>query len=341
MTDDEPTSAPPRRLDNLFAADPEPIRIPDWMRQPATDHELTRAERLRLGWEKHSGKLLGAVGLLLVVGFLGFLGTAGYRFVDKVNHGEVVLPVRSRATTAPRPVDADGNTLGVFVGTPAERFAECEAGITLPAARPSGPFTAKQVADGLAAVRAALVEGRLEPGMLHFDDQDRFLARLAPDARTAVRADLAKGASLGYATRIARDANPAWVPEDGIRVRGTIEYAATTDRDGIRVLSITTRFFWVYSFDLFQAQTYPPGAELITLRDQVVWQLPHPDDVRPSSRGLWIADADVTILNSTCAALDKGFIALEAEPALLRRLKPQPTGDVYDDSWRPGDGEEC
>ncbi|WP_319458934.1 hypothetical protein [Micromonospora sp. RTP1Z1] len=312
------------------------------MRQPAQEHELTRAERLRLGWELHSGKLLGAVGLLLVVGFLGFLGTTGYRFADKVNHGQVVLPVRARASTAPRPVDADGNTLGVFLGTPAERFPEGEAGITLPAARATGPFTAKQVADALAKVRAALVEGRLGDRMVNVDEHDQFLARLAPDARETVRADLAEGkSSLGYATRIARDANPAWVPEDGIRVKGTIEYAATTDGDGIRVLAITTRFFWVYSFDLFQAQTYPPGAELITLRDQVVWHLPHSDDVRPSSRGLWIADADATVVNSTCAALDKGFIALEAEPALLRRLKPQPTGDVYDDSWRPGDGEAC
>ena len=342
MTDDQPTPQPSRRLDQLFAPADEAVRIPDWMRQPEQEQELGRADRLRLGWELHSGKVLGALGLLLVVGFLGFLGTAGYRFVDKVHRGDVVLGVPTRPTAAaPRPLDADGNILGVFVGTPAAQFAEGEAGISLPPARAAGPFTAKQVADGLAAVRAALVEGRLRPDMVEFDHHDPFLARLAPDARAAVRADLAGGANLGYATRIARDANPAWMPEDGIRVKGTIEYAATTDRDGIPVLAITTRFFWVYSFDLFQAQTYPPGAELITLRDQVVWHLPHPDEVRASSRGLWIESADVTVLNSTCEAMDKGFIALEAEPALLRGLKPQPTGDVYDDSWRPGDGEEC
>lgn len=340
MTDEQPTPRPARRLDDLFAPADEPVRVPDWMRQPVQEHELTRAERLRLTWERHNGKLLGGIAALLVVGFLGFLGTTGYRFVDKVNHGEAVLPVRGGPTTAPRPLDADGNTLGVFVGTPAEQFAEGEAGITLPAARATGPFTAKQVADGLAKVRAALIEGRLGTDML-LDDPDPFLARLAPDTRAGVRDDLAQGRNLGYATRMTRDDRTPWEPRDGIRVRGTIEYASTTDRDGIRVLAVTTRFIWVYSFDLFQAQAYPPGAELVTLRDQVVWHLPHPDDVRAGSRGLWIDSADVTILNATCEAMEKGFLALEFDRPLERRTAPAPEGDIYDDSWRPGDGEEC
>ncbi|WP_446219090.1 hypothetical protein [Micromonospora sp. IBHARD004] len=340
MTDDPSTPEPKRRLDQLFAAADEPVRIPDWMRQPEQEHDLTRAERLRLSWERHSGKLLGAVAAVVALGLVVFLGTAGYGFVQKVHHGERVLPVRTRPGVQPRPTDASGNTLGVFVDTPAERFAEGEAGITLPAARKTGPFSQKQVADALAKARMALVEGRLRRPML-LDDPEPFLALLAPDARTTVRDDLAEGANLGYATRIAPRTDPAWVPEDGIRVQGTIEYAATTDRDGIRVLAITTRFFWVYSFDLFQAQKYPPGAELITLRDQVVWHLPHPDDVRAGSRGLWIDAADVTVLNSTCEAMQQGFLALEHDQPLERRTAPAPTGDIYDDSWRAGDGEDC
>ncbi|GAA4562295.1 hypothetical protein GCM10023176_03070 [Micromonospora coerulea] len=341
MTDTPPPADPARRLDQLFAPAEEAVRIPDWMRQPEVEHELTRAERLRLGWERHSGKLLGGLAVLLVLGLLGFLGAAGYGFVRKVHDGEQVLPVRSRDVTPPRPVDADGNTLGVFLGTPAERFVEGKASITLPAARRTGPFTQQQVAGALAKVRAALVEGRLRRPMLQ-DDPEPFLTLLAPDARAALKDDLAEGGNLGYATRIAPRTDPGWVAEDGIRVRGTVEYAATTDRDGIRVLAITTRFVWVYSFDLFQAQKYPPGAELITLRDQVVWHLPHPDDVRPGSRGLWIDAADVTVLNSTCEAMRKGFIALEYDLPLLQRWpEPEATGDIYADSWRPGDGEEC
>ena len=299
-----------------------------------------RRERLHLGWERHSGKLLGGVGLLLVVGFLGFLGTIGWRFVDNVNRGEVTLG--ARATEAPRQVDADGNTLGVYLDTPAEHFAEGERAIVLPAARTTGPFTQKQVADALSGVRAALVEGRLNKDMLYGDPKP-FLTRLAPDARAGVADDLAQGGSLGYATRIRRNADPGFVPTDGIRAHGTIEYTATTTDDGVRVLAITTRFIWVYSFDLFQAQKYPPGAELVTVRDEVTWHFPHPDDVRASSRGLWIGSAVVTVANAPCDAMKQGHLALEYDPitAPLRRPKPGPTSDIYDPGWQPGDGESC
>ncbi|MEU2611502.1 hypothetical protein ABZ570_07950 [Micromonospora sp. NPDC007271] len=338
MTDQQQKPEPSRRLDEMFAPD-EAVKVPDWMRHPVQEHELTRRERLHLGWERHSGKLLGAVGLLLVVGLLGFLGTAGWRFVDKVNHGEVVLG--SRTTKAPRQLDADGNTLGVYLDTPAEHFVEGEQAIVLPAARPAGPFTQKQVTDALSVVRAALVAGRLGKDML-YGDPKAFLARLAPDARAGVTDDLARGVGLGYASRIRRDADPAFVPQDGIRARGTIEYAATTTDDGVRVLAITTRFIWVYSFDLFQAQAYPPGAELVTVRDEVVWQFPHPDDVRASSRGLWIGSAAVTVANAPCDAMVQGYLALEYDPtARYRRPTPGPTGDIYEPGWKPGDGEDC
>ncbi|SBT53361.1 hypothetical protein [Micromonospora auratinigra] len=340
MTDQNPAPEPARRFDQLFATDDEPVRIPDWMRHPVQEHELTRAERLRLGWDRHSGKLLAGVGALLVVGLLAVVGAAGWGFVDKVHRGEGILPTRS--AQPPRPVDGNGNTLGVFLGTPAESFAEGEAGIVLPAARATGPFTAKQVTAALAAVRGALVEGRLRSRMLGGDPQP-FLAGLAPDARARATENLTRGSALGFATRIAPDADPRWVPEDGIRVRGTVEYAAGTTDEGVRVLNVTTRFIWVYSFDLLLAQQFPPGAELVTVRDQVVWQFPHPADVRPATRGLWVGSADVTVAGAPCAALRKGYLALENDPAHrpLLRPGPAPTADVYDPGWEPGDGEDC
>ncbi|MFJ8577611.1 hypothetical protein [Micromonospora sp. NPDC093277] len=340
MTDDQQNPEPSRRFDEMFAS-VEAVKVPDWMRHPVQEHELTRRERLHLGWERHSGKLLGGVGLLLIVGLLGFAGTTGWRFVDKVHRGEVVLGGPASTEAAPRPVDADGNTLGVYLDTPAEHFAEGEKAIVLPAARATGPFTQQQVADALSGVRAALVEGRLDKDML-YGDPKAFLARLAPDARAGVTDDVAQGASLGYATRIRRDADPDFVPKNGIRARGTIEYTVMTLDDGIRVLAITTRFIWVYSFDLFQAQKYPPGAELVTVRDEVVWQFPHPDDVRASSRGLWIGSVAVNVANAPCDALEKGYLALDYDRfAPLRRPKPGPTGDIYDPGWQPGDGESC
>ncbi|MFF4879064.1 hypothetical protein [Micromonospora sp. NPDC000668] len=340
MTSEDPASPPTTVARYSVATEPERIRVPDWMREPATEHALTRRDRLRLLWERHAGKLLGGVGAVVALVLVAILGWSGFSAVQRIHNGEPLRPGLARSPSpAPRPVDESGNSLGPFVATPAEKYAVGEAAITLPAARAAAPFTAKQVADALAMVKQALVEGRLDVSML-LGKPDKFLALLAPEDRDHVRKEFAEGASLGYATRTDRDASPELEFRDGIRASGTVQYRSTVDRDGIRVLEISTRFIWVYSFDLPRPQAYPPGAELVTLRDEVVWHVPHPEDVRSTSRGLWVESADVTVLNATCPALRKGLIDLEVEPE--RRLPAAaPTGDIYGPGWRPGDGEEC
>ncbi|MFC8617419.1 hypothetical protein ACFT9M_13555 [Micromonospora purpureochromogenes] len=340
MTDDPP-STPAARDPYAVASADEPIRVPSWMVEPETEHELTRGERLRLTWETHSGKVLGGVVALVALGLVTLLGVGGVGFVERVRDGESPIPGRAAGRPpAPRPTDESGNSLGPYVATPAEAFAEGEAAIVLPAAKATGPFTAKQVADGLAAVKRALVEGRLAPRMLR-GEPDLFLAQLAPDARADIRADLADGANLGYATRIADGADPGLNAGESIRARGTLEYRATTLANGVRVLEITTRHIWVYPFELWLPQRYPPGAELVTVRDEVVWQLTHPDDVRPAARGLWIDAADATLQNASCAGIEQGYVALADKEQPRRRTAPAPTGDVYDDNWRAGEGEDC
>ncbi|MFI6265960.1 hypothetical protein [Micromonospora sp. NPDC051006] len=321
--------------------DDPPVRIPDWMREPRTERPLTGSERIRLGWEEHGGKLLGGVGALMAAGLVVVLAVSGISFRQWMSDGEPLLPRRDRTVDA-RPTDASGNTLGVYVGTPAESFAVGADAIELPAARAAGPFSTKQVADGLGRVRQALIEARLDRSMVAANDAKPFLALLAPDDRADIRGDLADGVALNYATRVDRDADPDWVEQDGVRAKGTITYRSTTDGDGIRVLEITTSFLWVYSFDLWQAQKYPPGAELVTVRDRVVWHLPLPADVLPASRGLWVQEAASTLQNADCAALNRGYLALAEKDRLgIRIPTPGPTGDVYQPDWRPGDGEEC
>ncbi|MFG3555614.1 hypothetical protein ACGGAQ_14685 [Micromonospora sp. NPDC047557] len=338
MTSEDPAS-PPQTTDRYaVASETDDIRVPDWMRGPATETPVTGADRLRLRWEQHAGKLLGGVGGLVALVLLAVLAWSGYSTVQRIHDGEPLLG-RGSSTAPPRPVDESGNSLGPFVGTPAETFAVGAAAITLPAAKAAAPFTAKQVGDALAKVKGALIQSRLDPSML-FGDPDQFLALLAPDARADLRTDFTQGTNLNYATRVDRAADPNLDLADGIRASGTVEYQSTTDSDGIRVLAITTRFIWVYSFDLPRPQAYAPGAELVTLRDQVVWHLPHSDDVRAGSAGLWVDSADVTVLNATCAAIRKGRIDLETVPE-VGLPNTAPTGDVYGPGWRPGDGEDC
>ncbi|MET8044201.1 hypothetical protein ABZU25_25455 [Micromonospora sp. NPDC005215] len=322
MTSEEHASPRTTRARHPDAAEPEPLRVADWLREPATERALTRAERLRLGWEQHAGKVLGGTAALVGLTLVAVLAWQGFNLARAANS---------------RPVDRSGNVLGPFAGTPAETFAVGEAGIVLPSARAAAPFSAQQVADALAKVKQALIHGRLEPSMLA-GDPAKFIALLSPDGRHQMDKDFAAGDTLAYATRIDPAADPQFDPAPGIRVSGTMEYRLVTD-DGVRNLEITTRFLWVYSFALPRPQAHPPGTGLVTLRDEVVWQVPHPDDVLATSAGLWLAGTDFNVLNATCAAILRGMIDLEVGFEL--GLPAGSTGDIYDPKWSPDDAETC
>ncbi|MER7332422.1 MULTISPECIES: hypothetical protein [unclassified Micromonospora] len=341
MSTEQRPSEPTAPFDPYAAQSEEPIRVPSWMRESEAERVLTRSERFRLGWARHSGKLLGGIAALVTLSFLAVVGTIGFGVYERVRDNEPILPERRAAPGPVRPTDADGNSVSPWAATPAESFAAGKDAIALPPAKAAAPFTAKQVADGLAKVRQALVEGRVDRSMLLANDPKPFLGLIAPDNRDEVRRDLADGAALNYVTRVADEADPRLDNADTVRARGTVTYRATTDPDGIRVLEITTSFIWVYHFDLWRAQEHPPGAELATVRDEVVWHVPHPDDVRSSSRGLWVHEAASTLYNADCAGIRRGFLALAPEEPLRSRPSARPTGDVYDPAWRPGDGESC
>jgi hypothetical protein len=318
-TSDLPSPQPSADVDRLLAAaDDEPVRIPEWMRQPQEEHPLTRSERVRLGWERHSGKVLGGTGGLLVLALFAVLGTIGHGVFERVRD------VRDPAPE-PVPTSAVGSPRDHFAGTPATTFAAGELGIVLPTATAQGPFTGAQVRAALEKVRQALIQSRLDTAML-VGDKEPFLALLAPDARRDLMPDFDNGVFLNYATRL--DSYADWEPD--IRVKGTLSVRATKDPDGIRVLEVTSRFAWVYPFDVVRKA--PPGTGLVVIRDTVVWHVPHPQDVRASSRGLWLVSADATASNADCARLGDGFVTVEPwMEGYGRRATPgEDPDDVFD-----------
>ncbi|MEU7756646.1 hypothetical protein AB0B57_22800 [Micromonospora sp. NPDC049101] len=323
MTSEEPDGPPVTPARHPGAAEPEQLTVAGWLREPVTERALTRAERLRLGWEQHAGKVLGWTAALVTLTLVTVLAWQGINL--------------ARDESNSRPVDGSGNALGPFAGTPAETFAVGEAGITLPTARAVAPFTAPQVADALTKVKQALIHGRLEPSMLA-GDPAKFIALLAPDGRHQIDKHFVAGDNLDYATRIDPAADPRFDPAAGIRVSGTMEYRSVTD-DGVRNLEITTRFLWVYPFALPRPQALSPGTALVTIRDEVVWQVPHPDDVLATSAGLWLTSTDVNVLNATCAAILRGMIDLEI--GFEMGLPGGSTTDIYDPRWNPDEAETC
>jgi hypothetical protein len=170
----------------------------------------------------------------------------------------------------------------------------------MPAAKATGPFNAAQVRTALESVRKAMVESRLDISMF-VGDPEPFLALIAPEARERLRSDFSNNSFLRYATRMASPSE--WEP--GARADGRVSYRAT-EESGIRVLEVSTEFVWAYPFDVDVRA--PAGAGVVALRDRVVWQVPHPDDVPASARGLWIASAKVVTWNADCAKLRAGWV---------------------------------
>jgi hypothetical protein len=90
------------------------------------------------------------------------------------HHPRTVAATRPAATTTARsaptvsvpgltsPVDANEPPRDPFSGTPAEHWANSAAGITIPAARARGPYTATQVRSAYETTRELLIAGNLD-----------------------------------------------------------------------------------------------------------------------------------------------------------------------------------
>ncbi|MFI2651904.1 hypothetical protein [Micromonospora fulviviridis] len=298
-----PPHSDPHRPDQPYPPADGLGTIPEWLRQPAVATEPDRADRLRIWLGDHSGKLLGGVAALLLLAFFGVVATGGYRSLQRwaeppAAYPTISQPVGEQAVSSASPPPA----AGAFDGTPAADFPEGAAGIALPTAKRTGPFTERQVAAALAKVRKALVTSRLDRTFITSKDPDRLLRQFAPDARADLRKDFASGAFATYATRLAPGAR---ITTDQPRVKGRISYRAAKDTQGIRILEITSNFVWAYAF---RTTGGLPGDGVVVVHDTVVWSVPHPADVRNGSNGLWIEKADSYGSNIDCAAFDKGLL---------------------------------
>ncbi|MFE9956825.1 hypothetical protein [Micromonospora sp. NPDC005299] len=313
MTDDRPDSAPPRHSAPTPGQRPGPPTAPEWPRQPPPGAaDPSRGDGLR-GWlSRHSGSLLTGATALLLLAFVGVVGGAVLVSMPSAGGRPVVYPTFGPPTGAPAATSAapvatsaaPPRASSPFDGTPAAGFPQGQAGIALPTAKRTGPFTEKQVAAALAKVRTVLVTARLDRRFMTTDDPEPLIRQFARDARADLRKSFASDTFAAYATRLAPGAR---LTADQPRVKGRISYRATKDADGVRILAVTTNFVWSYAF---QTSSTATGDGLVVVHDTVVWSMPHPDDVKRGSNGLWIEDANSYAANVDCAAFDKGLLGL-------------------------------
>ncbi|MGV9211849.1 hypothetical protein ACTFTM_08295 [Micromonospora sp. RB23] len=294
----EPTSpgptdppAPPAAV-----AEVNPVALPEWMNSAQTEHPPTGWERVRFFSARHNGALMVGLGLVLALVMVG----GGLVIVDRVADGVRTSTAATPTPSGTPPVSRVGEPRDLFAGSPAASFAPAEQAVRMPAAKATGPFSEAQVRAALETVRKGLVESRLDTSMLT-GDPEPFLRLLAPDLREQLRSDFTGNAFLRYATRMASPSD--WEP--GIRADGRVTYRATTE-NGTRMLEVSTEFVWAYPFDVDLRA--PAGAGVVALRDRVVWQVPHPEDVPASARGLWIVSAEAVTWNADCGKLRDGWV---------------------------------
>jgi hypothetical protein len=169
------------------------------------------------------------------------------------------VPVPDHAVAPFATSTATAQPSGPFVNTPAARWAEGEAGISMPAAIAVDGFSEADVAADLATVRKALIAGRLDHRMLVDGDPSTFLALLAPDVRSAVN-NLFQANQLPFLVSVIdQSARLAAFPP---RVFGRTAFASTRE-GGQLALAVVTNYVWVYPFD---------NGQVVLIHDSVIWR---------------------------------------------------------------------
>lgn len=269
--------------------------------------------------KKRTGLVVGLIaGILALLLCLFGVGFVAFRALDSST--EPTDPVGAAPqTSAPGGLDpADP-----FADSPAADFATGEAGIVLPEPAAVGDFSRSEVADALEAVREALIQLRLDPRMLVDHDPEPFLELMAPDS-TDFLAEQFEAEEFGYfATQFADDAQ---LLEPEPRVQGEVTFDVATDEQDVRVIEVATSFVWAYAFE---PPVDAPGINgVVVVRDELVWQVPHEDDVTDSSRGLWLWTGEAYAWGIDCDAFEQSLIAPQSQ--LSSGFGGPDEEDIYD-----------
>lgn len=271
--------------------------------------------------KRRTGLVVGLVaGVLVLLLCLGAVGFVAVRTLSG-DEGDETPPVTAPSDDAtpretPEPADRDP-----FAGSPAADFAVGEDGIVLPEAEAVGDFSRREVADALVAVREALIALRIDQRMLFEHDPEPFLELVAPDNADYLKEAFDSGSFGYFATQIA---DHATLVEPAPRVHGEISFEATTDEQGIRVIEVVTSFLWAYAFE-------PPSEDLdgiVVVRDELVWQIPHSDDVLDSSQGLWLWNGESYAWGIDCDAFAQSLLAPQSRPG--RGIDGPDQDDIFD-----------
>ncbi|WP_427166311.1 hypothetical protein ACQF4J_19530 [Streptomyces sp. C1-1] len=299
-----------------------------------------RNGRPRKGWAVLGVLLAAAVAVVAMKPSLlpGHLFGAG----DPDPAAASPLPAETAApTAAPSSADPETPTLArPFAGSPAERWADGEAGIVLPKATALGSVSKDRVELALRQTRKLLVDANLNPKVLSGARPEAALSVLDPkqpgvvdDLETALRAPSEKNDPLSLFSRFdPKEVKPAG---EVVKVRGRITFGKG-DFAGVAVHADYTFVYPVVRAD---------GSTEVTrtiVRRVIDAELPDPTHYRTTPGRLNLVRYDEDAGNSACDVHD-GYLhpRFPSQAPTGGATSTGPSVDPYDRSRVIGQDDAC
>jgi len=293
---------------------------PAWLRAASTRvaREIRRTRR-RTWLNRHGNKVVSGLALLAIAALaVGIYAT----------RTPVVEPAPAAAPTTITRVDlADP-----FRGTPAESWADGEAGLVVPKAAAVGTFTEEQVASAYDRARAAVVAARVDRRVLEGRDLEPLLGLFAVDDQAGLRPLFAGGrddeAGL-VATRIAPGTKL-------LPVEPKVDGGMTIEARNAGELVVHTDYVFAYAFAADDVEKLHGPMDIVAVtRIQYDYIVRSGPTFRPESQGLWSGPSTGHSYSIGCTASREGFLAPSFVEPQTRRGSTQEEGrpeDYFDPS---------
>ncbi|MCM2418681.1 hypothetical protein [Streptomyces sp. RKAG293] len=324
------------------AAKAKPGEPAGWRTGPAWQDRESRATRRRL--RGALGVALAVVVLLVVLNpstaldwlhgdFSGSADTTGYRSDDSGR--PATLPPETAPPTAAPSADpmADAPTLAEpFRGSPALLYADGEAGIVLPAAKPVGRMTREQVEGALDRTKQFLIDTNLNPATLR-GERPRIAMGLVDPRQTEIisrwDASFRKSDKEHDPLLVASRFNPAEVKPVGsvVKARGLITFKEGSNGS----VTVHADVTFVYPVTAAGGST---AVSRTIVRRVLDFDVADPRIEQVTGGKLWVSGYRQDIGNTACDIYD-GFLHPSIGPDSNASGTPGPSAsqvDPYDRS---------
>ncbi|MEU3462437.1 hypothetical protein ABZ721_21185 [Streptomyces sp. NPDC006733] len=268
----------------------------------------------------------------------------GYRS-DGSGRPPATLPPETAPPTAAPPADpmADTPTLAEpFRGSPALLYANGEAGIVLPAAKPVGRMTREQVAGALDRTKQFLIDTNLNPATLRGERPQVAMNLIDPwesDVIASWDTAFSKPGKSHNPLTVASRFDPAEVRlvGDVVKTRGLVTFAE--GKGG----SVAVHADVTFVYGVTAADGRSTAVSRTIVRRVLDFEVADPRVKNVTAGKLWITDYRQDLGNSACDITD-GFLHPEIDPADGPGTTPGPSAsavDPYDRSKPVAPAEGC